>query len=233
MSTELQVLLLTAVSISCLHTLTGPDHYIPFIALSRVRGWTAGKTVVWTLLCGIAHVGSSVLLGVLGIGFGWSLSKISGLEDLRGGVAGWALLTFGLLYTIWGLKRAWSNKVHKHFDVYDSGEIYVYEHKHGEIVYSQDRMKVTPWIMLLIFGLGPCEPLIPLLMYPAAQHSAYGMSMLVLSFTLFTLLTMTVLVLLGYYGFSVLKTSCLERYVHALGGISILVCGIGMVYLGW
>ncbi len=233
MNTELQVLLLTAVSISCLHTLTGPDHYIPFIALSRVRGWTAGKTVVWTLLCGIAHVGSSVLLGMLGIGLGWSLSKVSGLENLRGGLAGWALLSFGLLYTMWGLKRAWSNKVHKHFDVYDNGEVYVYEHKHGQIVYPQDRMKVTPWIMLLIFGLGPCEPLIPLLMYPAAQHSTYGMLMLVLSFTLFTLLTMTALVLLGYYGFSVLKTSRLERYVHVLGGISVLICGIGMVYLGW
>jgi sulfite exporter TauE/SafE len=233
MNTELQVLLLTAVTISCLHTLTGPDHYIPFIALSRVRGWTVGKTVVWTLFCGIAHVGSSVLLGLLGIGLGWSLSKISGLENLRGGLAGWALLTFGILYTVWGLKRAWSNKVHKHFDVYDNGDIYVYEHKHGEIVYPQDRTKVTPWIMLLIFGLGPCEPLIPLLTYPAAQHSTYGMVMLVVSFTLFTLLTMTAMVLLGYYGFSVLKTSNLERYMHALGGFTILVCGIGMVYLGW
>jgi len=233
MHTELQVLILTAITISCLHTVTGPDHYIPFIALSRVRGWNIGKTVAWTLLCGIAHVGSSVLLGLLGIGLGWSLSRISGVEDLRGGLAGWALLTFGLLYTIWGLKRAWSNKVHKHFDVYDNGEIYVYEHKHGEIVYPQERMKVTPWVMLIIFGLGPCEPLIPLLTYPAAQHSTYGMTLLIVSFTLFTLLTMTGMVLLGYYGFSVLKTSRLERYVHALGGLTILICGIGMVYLGW
>lgn len=233
MDTELQVLILTAITISCLHTVTGPDHYIPFIALSRVRGWKIGKTMAWTLLCGIAHVGSSVLLGLLGIGLGWSLSRISGVEDLRGGLAGWALLTFGLLYTIWGLKRAWSNKVHKHFDVYDNGEIYVYEHKHGEIVYPQERMKVTPWVMLIIFGLGPCEPLIPLLTYPAAQHSTYGMALLIVSFTLFTLLTMTGMVLLGYYGFSVLKTSRLERYVHALGGLTILICGIGMVYLGW
>jgi len=233
MNTELQVLLLTAVTVSCLHTVTGPDHYIPFIALSRVRGWKVGKTVAWTLLCGLAHVGSSVLLGLLGIALGWSLSKISGLEDVRGGLAGWALLTFGLLYTIWGLKRAWSNKVHKHFDVYDNGEIYVYEHKHGQIVYPQERTKVTPWIMLIIFGLGPCEPMIPLLTYPSVQHSTYGMVLLIVCFTLFTLLTMTGMVLLGYYGFSMLKTSWLERYVHALGGLTILVCGIGMVYLGW
>jgi len=233
MNTELQVLLLTAVTISCLHTVTGPDHYIPFIALSRVKGWSVGKTVAWTLLCGVAHVGSSVVLGLLGIALGWSLSKISGLETIRGGLAGWALLVFGLLYTIWGVKRAWGNRVHKHFDVYDGGDIYVYEHKHGQIVYPQERTKVTPWIMLIIFGLGPCEPMIPLLTYPSVQHSTYGMVMLIMCFTLFTLLTMTGMVLLGYYGFSMLKTSWLERYVHALGGLTILVCGIGMVYLGW
>lgn len=233
MNAALQLLITTAVTISFLHTVTGPDHYVPFIALSRVRGWSISKTVGWTLLCGAAHVGSSVLLGLLGIGLGWSLSKISGVEGVRGGLAGWALLTFGLLYTIWGLKRAWSNKVHKHFDVYDNGEIYVYEHKHGEIVYPQERMKVTPWIMLIIFGLGPCEPLIPLLTYPAAQHSTYGMCMLIGSFTLFTLLTMVGMVLLGYYGFSLLRISYLERYVHALGGVTILICGVGMVCLGW
>lgn len=233
MNTELQVLLLTAVTISTLHTVTGPDHYIPFIALSRARSWSAGKTVLWTLLCGMAHVGSSVLLGLLGIALGWSLSKINGLETLRGGLAGWALLAFGLLYTVWGLKRAWQNKAHKHFDVYENGDIYVYEHRHEGVVYPQEKTKVTPWIMLIIFGLGPCEPMIPLLTYPAVRHSGYSMTMLVIVFTFFTLLTMTAMVMLGYYGFSFLKTSKLERYVHALGGFTILICGIGMVYLGW
>jgi sulfite exporter TauE/SafE len=233
MNTELQMLIFTAITISCLHTVTGPDHYIPFIALSRARDWSVARTVLWTLLCGLAHVGSSVLLGVLGIGFGWSLSKISGLENLRGGIAGWALLTFGLLYTIWGIRRAVQNKVHKHFDIYDDGDIYVYEHQHGEVISPQEKRKVTPWIMLLIFGLGPCEPLIPLLTYPAAQHSAYGMVILVIIFTLFTLLTMITMVLLGYYGFSFLKTGRLEKYVHALGGFTIFICGVGMVFLEW
>jgi threonine/homoserine/homoserine lactone efflux protein len=87
--------------------------------------------------------------------------------------------------------------------------------------------------MLLIFGLGPCEPLIPLLTYPAVQHSTFGMVILVVTFTLFTLLTMITMVLLGYYGFSFLKTSRLEKYVHALGGFTIFICGLGMVFLEW
>lgn len=232
MNTELTSLLLAAVAVSCLHTLTGPDHYVPFIALSKMRSWSVQKTVLWTLVCGLGHVGSSIVLGLLGGLFGWSISKISGFEDVRGGLASWSLLFFGLAYLIWGLWQAYRNKPHKHFDTYDDA-IYVYEHRHGEVVYPQNRRKVTPWVMFLIFVLGPCEPLIPMFSFPAARHSTFGLFLLIATFTVFTLLTMVSMVLLGYYGFSFFRTDKLERYVHALGGAAISICGVGMVFLGW
>src|SRR5678810_673966 len=98
MPPEMQSLVITAISIACLHTLTGPDHYLPFIALSKARGWNLGKTIGWTITCGLGHVLSSVVLGLGGAALGWSLSKISRLENLRGGIAGWVMLLFGLLY---------------------------------------------------------------------------------------------------------------------------------------
>jgi hypothetical protein len=233
MQAELQILLVTAVSVACLHTLTGPDHYLPFIALSKARGWSVGKTLLWTLLCGCGHVWSSVLLALGGAAIGWSLSKLSWLENVRGGIAGWLLLVFGLVYGIWGLRRAYQNRQHKHFDAYEDGNIYVYEHRHGEAVQSKERYKVTPWVMFIIFLLGPCEPMIPLLYYPAAQHSWQGMLLLIGTYTMATLVTMTGMVLLGYYGVSFLKTEKLERFMHALGGLTIFICGAGMVFMGW
>ena len=233
MPAELQILLITAISIAFLHTLTGPDHYLPFIALSKSRGWSFGKTLLWTTICGCAHVWSSVLLGLGGAAIGWSLSKVSWLEGIRGGIAGWILLLFGLIYGTWGLIRAWKNKKHKHFDAYEDGSLYVYEHKHGEAVQPKERYKVTPWVMFIIFLLGPCEPMIPLLYFPAAQHSWSGMLLLILVYTVFTLLTMIIMVVLGYYGLSFLKTEKLERYMHALGGLTIFICGVGMVFIGW
>lgn len=233
MQAELEILIITAISIACLHTLTGPDHYIPFIALSRARGWSFGKTLLWTVICGCGHVWSSVLLGLGGAGIGWSISKISWLENVRGGVAAWVLLLFGLIYGIWGLVRAVQNKKHKHFDTYEDGSIYVYEHKHGEIVQPKERYKVTPWVMFIIFLLGPCEPMIPLLYFPAAKSSWAGMLILIVVYTFFTLLTMVVMVVLGYYGISFFKTDKLERYMHALGGLTIFICGAGMIFMGW
>jgi sulfite exporter TauE/SafE len=117
MSADLQALLLTAIAISFLHTLAGPDHYLPFIALSKSRRWSLARTLFWTLVCGSGHVLGSVLLGLGGAALGWSVSKIDGLEQTRGHLAGWMLLGFGALYAIWGFVRARRNGLHKHFDV--------------------------------------------------------------------------------------------------------------------
>ncbi len=97
MQTEIEVLMVAAITISCLHTITGPDHYVPFIALSKSRGWSFSKTLSWTIICGCGHVWSSVLLGLGGAAIGWSLSKVGWFENIRGGIAGWALVGFVLL----------------------------------------------------------------------------------------------------------------------------------------
>jgi hypothetical protein len=233
MSTEIELLILTAITISFLHTVAGPDHYLPFIALSKARGWTVSKTITWTIVCGCGHVWSSVLLGVGGAAIGWSLSKINWLESIRGGIAGWTLLGFGIIYFGWGLIRAKQNKAHKHFDLNADGSIYVFEHKHGETVMPAERHKVTPWIMFIIFLLGPCEPMIPLLYFPAVKNSISGMTILISVYTFFTLATMVAMVLLGYFGISFLKIEKLERYMHAIGGAAIFICGAGMVFLQW
>ena len=230
---ELQLLLTAAITIACLHTMMGPDHYLPFIALAKARGWGIWRTLLWVIVCGCGHVWSSVLLGLGGAALGWSITKVKWLENIRGGIAGWALLIFGLLYGLWGLWRAFSNKTHKHFDTYDDGSIYVYEHQHGMAVQPAERHKVTPWVMFIIFLLGPCEPMIPLLFFPAAKSSWHGMLLLIIVYTFFTLITMIVMVVIGYWGIGFLKTEKLEKYMHALGGLTLFICGMGMVGMEW
>jgi sulfite exporter TauE/SafE len=233
MQAELGVLMIAAVTVACLHTITGPDHYLPFIALSKSRGWSLTKTLFWTIVCGCGHVWSSVLLGLGGAAIGWSLSKVKWTETIRGGVAGWAMVGFGLVYGVWGLFRAWRNRPHKHFDIYEDGSLYVYEHRHGEAVRPEDRHVVTPWVLFIVFVLGPCEPMIPLLYFPAAKNSWTGMLLLIIVYTFFTLATMVFMVIAGTYGLSFLRLEKLDRYVHALGGLTLFICGTGMVFLNW
>jgi hypothetical protein len=233
MNSEQVLLLLSATAIAFLHTLAGPDHYLPFVALSKARGWSLRLTVFWTVLCGVGHVGSSVLLALLGAALHWSLPELQWLQGLRGGLAGWGLLLFGTGYAIWGFVTLRSERQHKHFDQDEKGGLYVYEHRHGSAAQPQKRYAVTPWVLFVIFLLGPCEPMIPLLFLPAAKASWAIMSLLVAVYTLVTLCTMLAMVLAGYFGVGILTTKKLEQYMHPLGGAAIMVCGLGMVLLSW
>ena len=233
MQSEIIMLMVAAVSIACLHTVSGPDHYLPFIALSKSRGWSFTKTIGWTIVCGCGHVWSSVLLGLGGAAIGWSLSSIKWMENIRGGVAGWVMLGFGFFYSVWGMYKAYKNNLHKHFDLHEDGSIYVFEHRHGKAIAQQDKHKVTPWVMFIIFILGPCEPMIPLLYFPAAKNSWAGMLLLIIIYTLATLLTMVAMVVLGYKGIAFIQTDKLDRYMHAMGGLAIFICGAGMLWMGW
>lgn len=150
---EISYLILTAITISCLHTVTGPDHYVPFIALSKSKKWSVNRTIFFTLICGMGHVSSSVILGLAGIAFGWSIAKITWLENVRGGISGWAMLLLGFAYTIYAFVQLKRNKLHKHFDVYEDGNMYVYEHEHGGTVLPQQKRQVTPWLCLLFLFL--------------------------------------------------------------------------------
>jgi sulfite exporter TauE/SafE len=232
MSGELIALALSAASISFLHTASGPDHYLPFVVISRSRKWTISKTLFWTTLCGIGHILSSLLVGAIGLFLGWQLANISWFQNLRGDLSGWCLLVFGIIYLAYGITRAMSNRPHKHFDVYGS-EVYVYEHSHGEPVYPKQRVRVTPLILFALFVMGPSEPLLPLLFYSGSRHSTMEIMLLIVVFAFTTVITMIGMVLIGLYGYSFFRTELIERYVHAIGGAVISICGIGMVFLNW
>ena len=106
MPAETGILIATAATIGVVHTLLGPDHYLPFVALARSRSWSLRRTVAVTAVCGVGHVLGSIALGFLGLAFGWALSGLVDFAALRGTVAGWLLLAFGLAYTAWGVRRA-------------------------------------------------------------------------------------------------------------------------------
>ena len=76
-------LYITAISLGFIHTILGPDHYAPFIALSKARDWTANKTFWITFVCGLGHILSSVILGFIGISFGLAVNKLEIFEIFR------------------------------------------------------------------------------------------------------------------------------------------------------
>ncbi len=218
--TETNTIMTGAVSLGFIHVLAGPDHYVPFAALAWERKWSAAKTLAVTFLCGLGHILGSVLLGAAGILFGATAGRLEALESFRGGLAGWALLAFGLVYFVWGLKKAYARR-HGHDHPRGHGW-----HHHG----SPGRAGF--WVLFLIFVFGPCEPLIPLLMYPALRGGWMDVALVSAVFGAATIGTMVAVVSLSLAGIRWVPSRGWERFSPALAGASLLACGAAVVFVG-
>lgn len=216
MDTSASVILATAAAVAFGHTLIGVDHSLPFVVLGRARGWSLRRTLWITTLCGGAHVASSVLLGLLGIGLGVALERLEWLEAARGELAAWLLIAFGLTYAVWALWRG--RRAHGMACVHHGAE--------------HEGRTLTFWALFLVFAFGPCEPLIPLMMAPAVAHAWWLVAAVAAVFGLVTVGTMLGVVALGSLGLRFAWVRGLERHADALAGLAIAASGVAIRALG-
>jgi len=226
----------TAASVGLIHTLVGPDHYLPFTVLAKARGWGAAKTAWITALCGMGHVLSSVGLGFAGVWAGTEVARLVGVETVRGHVASWGLMIFGIVYAAWGMKQAFRGRSHRHVHTHGEGEPHDHDHGHqGEHLHPHgagEPFRATPWVLFILFVFGPCEPLIPLVMTTYASSGLAASLWVSAVFSGATVLTMLAVVLLSLRGLSAIPLGAAQRFSHALAGGAIALCGAGMVFLG-
>jgi len=203
----MEALILSAIGVGLVHSLA-PDHWLPFASLAQAQGWSRKKLLVVSFLAGLGHVGSSFVLGGLGIVLGMGLAHLEGVESFRGNIAGFLLIGFGIAYALWGLKHI--RDYHLHF------------HK-GEIV--------TFWTLMAIFVFGPCEPLIPL-MFLAVQHGWSGIWLTTTAFSVTTVFMVVAQSMLAFMGLSLLPQRSLEKWSHVMAGGVIALTGLAVMFLG-
>lgn len=236
MDGQFRILLGTAATLGFFHTILGPDHYLPFAALAKARDWSTRKTMAITALCGLGHVLGSILLGLFGIGLGWALGSMESFEAWRGEWAAWVLIGFGLAYFAWGVRQGIRNRPHTHRHVHPDGTIHSHPHghqsAHAHVHECASGAPVTPWILFIILVLGPCEPLIPVLMVPAAAHSWGGVVLVAAVFGAVTIATMCAMAWAILYGLGLVHVQQLTRWAHALAGFSLFACGGAIQWLG-
>ena len=203
-----------AISIGALHT-AAPDHWVPFAALPRARGWTARKAAGVTLLCGFGHVTVSALLGLAGLFFGVTLLESVG--ERLSALAPLFLIAFGVVYALWGLKRAVAPRLHGH------------GHAHYDHVHDEPRTSV--WTLFLLFSADPRVAVVPL-MFAAAPLGAGRTVAVVLLYEVATLGTRLRLVLPARAGARLLRAPWMERYGDAFAGCVIAAIGLTVTLLG-
>jgi hypothetical protein len=225
--------LAAAMGVGFIHTVLGPDHYLPFLMLARANRWSRSRTVAVATACGLAHILSSVLLGSLGVVLGWTVARIEQVDGGRGSLAAWLLVAFGVAYAAWGIRRAFRRSrgivPHSHHG-------HVHLHSHGNRPHEHDeavpRSSATFWALLTVFVLGPCEPLIPLFILPASR-GLWGLAvMTAIVFGAVTVGSMALMTFFGLAGLDRIRLGRLERWSHALAGGVIAISGLCVIALG-
>lgn len=204
MPDSFSALITSTVLIAVIHAFA-PDHWLPFVMIGKAQKWSTLKHVWITSIAGMAHVGSSVLLGGLGMLVGLATIELQGVEAVRGQIGVLLLTGFGVVYAVWGLKRS-RNHHHHSFNL-------------------NEKKVVTLWTLFAIFVLGPCEPLIPL-MFLATAYGLSGVVAITAVFGLITLVMMVGQTLLGASGLQLVKHEIAERYSHAMAGVVIALTGV-------
>ncbi len=238
------MLFLTAVMIGFIHTVVGPDHYLPFILIGRARRWSLARTSLLTFACGLGHVLSSVVIGMAGIAASRALAEVQGWEAARGQWAAWGLMLFGGGYLAFGVYRAFRpaashshSHAHLHAPAHTHEHAHPHEHAHAPAPAPLEGgrkswKELTPWVLFIIFVLGPCEPLIPLFFASGLKGQWLDVVLVALGYGLATLVAMHLIVIACWFGLDRLRLGGLERWSHALAGGVVLLSGAGIVFLG-
>jgi nickel/cobalt transporter (NicO) family protein len=192
---------LAAATVGALHTLA-PDHWMPFAALARVRGWTPARALRTTILCGLGHVTVSAILGCAALWIGLGVAERVGgrLADL----APILLMVFGFVYMLWGLRP--------------------HRHRH-------EKSGMTEGGLFLLFSSDPCVALIPLII-AAAGGGWPLIASVILAYEIGTLASMALLVTTAHAGARVIRAPFLDRFGDAVAGALILTTGAAVRFLG-
>jgi hypothetical protein len=199
---------------------------MPFAALARAEGWSSRRTAAITALCGLGHVTVSVLLGLVSVYLGLELLQTFGrrLES----VAGHVLIAFGVVYGLWGLHRAvqarWHDHGHGHTH-WHGGHAHALGHTHAA------PLRLTPWMLFLVFCADPCVAVIPL-MFASAPLGWKLLLAVTASYELATILTMVLLVVPARAVAVTIRSTWVDRFGDALAGGVIAGVGLAVVSLG-
>lgn len=201
-------LLTGALLLSLLHA-TIPNHWAPVLAVARAEGWPVRRAVGVTAVAGLAHVLSTVLIGVvLGL-LGWRLSDR--FAQAAGWVAPLLLIGIGLLY-------AFSGSGHTHPDP-------------SPLPPRRPRRRVVLGLAATMF-LAPCLE-IQTFFLAAGTHGPAALALLMGVYLLASVSAMCALVALASRGLRRLNLDGLAHHERRLTGAVLVLVGIAGFFVDW
>lgn len=221
----------TGFTVAFLHAAI-PTHWLPFVLVSRARGWRRTKTLAVAVFASLGHV---ALTSLLGLGIAWFGFKVD--EEIGhkfSTIAGFALIAVAL-YFAW---RQWRGSGICHHVVPGShhhasehcGEERGHSHWEVELKDSKlvagDRAAISGLFVMLTFS--PCEAFLPIYL-SAVQFGWPGFFVLSGVLAVATIGAMVLFTWLTLLGFDRFKLKRFERWESGL--LAALFFALGLLIL--
>jgi len=212
-SFSLLPILLTGLMIAVLHAAI-PTHWLPFVIASRTQKWSWQKTQSILLIAGLGHVIMTTVIGALIFVLG--LSFFQKYQSYFLIAASSSIGIFGLFQ----IAQHYRGHRHSHCD---HGHAHHHHHFDEHQKTGQDGWAILSLLSLLTFS--PCESFLPV--YLSAVHFGWqGFLFLSLILAFGTLFSMLVLTWLSMLGLSRFEMSWIEDNEKLVTGVGLLALSV-------
>jgi nickel/cobalt transporter (NicO) family protein len=188
--------------ISLLHAVI-PNHWLPVIAIGRKEGWSLAETSRITFIAGLAHVISTVLIGIL-------LGLIGGELTLR--IDQFTHVIAPSILILIGFYFVQQHYRHHHF------------HVEKEIMNKKTKRSIIAALVIAMF-LSPCMEIEAYFLLAGGKGRYFLMGIAAL-YSIITIAGMLIWVRIVYKGLLKLNWHRLEHNAGIITGIVLIITGI-------
>lgn len=194
-----------SIILSIIHAMI-PNHWLPLITIGKAERWTLPETLSATLITALAHIASTIMIGIA-VGFiGYKLS--GAFELISSIIAPMVLVILGLVYLVTDLLHA-----HHH------------EHSHLSVnKNAKSRFAILASLSIAMF-LSPCIEL-EAYYFQAGTLGWAGILVVSAVYALVTPSLMVLLVYLGTKGLDRFNWHFLEHHMRKITGIILILLGL-------
>ncbi len=188
--------------LSILHGII-PNHWLPVLAISKKEKWDLTETSRITVIAGLSHAASTVLIGVLLALIGAKLATV--VESFMLFVAPALLVALGVFYI-------WQHSRHHHF------------HMHGHPEQVSNKNKLIFSLASAMF-FSPCFEIEAYFLVAGAE-GWWFVALLAVLYTVVTVSGMVIWVRLAHRGLLKMNWHSLEHNAGIITGVTLVLSGV-------
>jgi nickel/cobalt transporter (NicO) family protein len=191
-----------SIIISLLHAII-PNHWLPVLAIGKKEGWSLSETSRITLIAGLSHVISTVIIGILLGLIGEELAEH--LDHFTHVIAPAILILLGLYF----IRQHYR---HKHF------------HVENDRLEKKTKASIVTALVVAMF-LSPCMEIEAYFLLAGTQ-GWYMMALIAIMYSVITIAGMLIWVRIVYKGLLKLNWHKWEHSAGIITGVTLVITGI-------